>query len=163
MDINHKIAELIAPVLENMGYDLVRVLLMGTTRQTLQIMAERKDNTAMAVEDCTAISRAISPILDVEDPIKGSYSLEISSPGVNRPLIKPEDYTRFIGLNAKIETSCLIDNRRRFNGIIKEFNKNNEVVLADEDAVFNIPYDSIKTAKLAIADEILKKAKKNKF
>ena len=160
MDINHKIAEIVYPILENMGYDLVRVLLMGTQRQTLQIMVERKDNAIMTIKDCTSISRALSPVLEVEDPIKGSYALEVSSPGVNRPLIKPQDYVRFNGQNAKIETNLMINNRRKFNGIIKDFTKDNEVVIAINDETYNIPYESIKSAKLSVADEIFNKTPK---
>lgn len=159
MEINNKIADIITPVLENMGYDLVRVLLMGNTRLTLQIMAERKDNQPMTVDDCTNISRNISPILEVEDPIKDSYSLEISSPGINRPLLKPEDYIRFKGQNSKIETKNAINNRKRFNGIIEDFTSSNEVILTNNDETFNIPFDEIKTAKLSIADNIFKETK----
>ncbi|MGD9637810.1 MAG: ribosome maturation factor RimP [Alphaproteobacteria bacterium] len=160
MELNHKIEEIISPVLENLGYELVRVQLLGTVRQTLQIMAERKDEQAMAIEDCTAISRAISPILDVEDPISSSYSLEVSSPGVNRPLTKPVDFVRFKGLNVKVETKSFIEKRKKFNGILKDFTEDNTVVIAIEEEIFNIPYEDIRSAKLAIADNLLKKQPK---
>lgn len=157
----YKIAETITPILENMGYDLVRVLLMGTKRQTLQIMVERKDHQTINLDDCSAISRAVSPLLDLEELIKGSYALEISSPGINRPLIKPDDYLRFKGQKAKIETHNLLDSRRRFHGTIQDLTPQNEVMIVSEDETFIIPFAEIKTAKLAITDDLFKKEPKH--
>src|ERR1700691_3534201 len=110
------IALIIEPSLEAMGYRLVRVAFLGARRATLQIMAERLDDTPMTVEDCTEISRSVSALLDVADPIADAYMLEVSSPGIDRPLTRPEDYDRFAGFEAKIELGQPIDGRKRFRG-----------------------------------------------
>src|SRR5437773_11488495 len=97
-----------------MGYRLVRVALIGAQRPTLQVMAERRDEAAMTVEDCADISRSISALIDVEDPIAGAYLLEVSSPGIDRPLVRPEDYDRFAGFEARIELGEPVDGRKRY-------------------------------------------------
>ena len=104
MDATDRIQQIIAPSVEAMGYEIVRVQVSGTQRPTLQVMAERKDDAAMTVEDCADISRAVSALLDVEDPISCAYTLEISSPGIDRPLTRPKDFERFAGFEARIET-----------------------------------------------------------
>src|SRR5271156_4437025 len=98
-----------------MGYCLVRVALTGAQRPTLQVMAERGDEVAMTVDDCADISRSISALLDVADPIASAYTLEVSSPGIDRPLVRPEDYQRFAGHLARIETRVPVAGRRRFS------------------------------------------------
>ena len=113
-----KLESLVAPTLEAMGYALVRLLVMGGHRPTLQIMAERRDGRPMSLDDCTAISRALSAKLDVEDPIEGSYCLEVSSPGIERPLTRPADFARFQGRAARLETRDKIGGRRKFSGTI---------------------------------------------
>ena len=110
------IAQLIEPSLAAMGYRLVRVLMTGGRRATLQVMAERLDDLPITHDDCVKISRSVSPLLDVVDPIVGAYTLEISSPGIDRPLVCAEDYDRFSGFEAKIELTMPIDGRRRFRG-----------------------------------------------
>ena len=110
------IAQLIEPSLAAMGYCLVRVLMTGGRRATLQVMAERLDDLPITHDDCVKISRSVSPLLDVVDPIVGAYTLEISSPGIDRPLVCAEDYDRFSGFEAKIELTMPIDGRRRFRG-----------------------------------------------
>src|SRR5579875_2947076 len=112
VDTSH-IAALIEPSLSAMGYRLVRVMLTGGRRATLQVMAERRDEVPMSVEDCAEISRAVSALLDVADPIAGSYILEVSSPGVDRPLVEKADYDRFAGFEAKIELNEPLAGRRR--------------------------------------------------
>ena len=109
---------LIEPTLEGLGYGLVRLQFSGGRPPTLQIMAERGDGQAMSIDDCTAISRAVSAKLDVEDPIEGAYSLEVSSPGIERPLVRARDYARFQGQPARIETKFKIAERRKFVGRI---------------------------------------------
>src|SRR5690554_5392970 len=111
--VGERVGALIEPSLEEMGYELVRVQLTGGPRPGLQIMAERADRAQMSVEDCAAISRAISAILDVEDPIAGAYTLEVSSPGIDRPLTRPEDFDRFQGFEARIECREAVEGRRR--------------------------------------------------
>lgn len=116
MVIETKVSELIAPSLDALGYELVRVQINGQTNRTLQIMAERKDRRDMTVDDCAEISRNISAILDVEDPVPGAYDLEVSSPGIDRPLVRRDDFERFAGQVARVETGRPIDGRRRFRG-----------------------------------------------
>ncbi len=111
-----RIEGLIAPTLAQMGYDLVRVLVSGRTSPLLQVMAERHDGRPMDVDHCAEISRALSALLEAEDPIAGAYTLEVSSPGLDRPLTKAADYARFAGRVAKIETVRPLDGRRRFQG-----------------------------------------------
>jgi ribosome maturation factor RimP len=137
-----------------MGFDLVRVQISGGQQQTLQVMAERSDDGTMTVEGCAAISRAVSALLDVEDPIKGGYTLEVSSPGLDRPLTRPQDYDRFAGLEAKVELSQPMDGQRRFRGRIQGLS-DGIVRLSIEDADVEIPFADIERAKLIMNDELL--------
>lgn len=116
MEPIRRIEKMIAPALTEMGFALVRIHLSGGARPVLQIMAERGDESGMTVDDCAAISHTVSAILDVEDPISGTYTLEVSSPGIDRPLVRRRDFERFSGFEAKIETHGAIDGRRRFRG-----------------------------------------------
>ena len=102
MALSQEIERIITPTVEGMGYELVRLTVSGGHRKTLQVMAERKDGLNMSLDDCTQLSRAISAVMDVEDPIEGAYSLEVSSPGIDRPLTRPKDYDRFAGFEAKL-------------------------------------------------------------
>jgi ribosome maturation factor RimP len=132
---------------------------MGGSRPTLQIMAEPMDRSrAMGVEDCAEISRAVSAVLDVADPIPGAYRLEVSSPGLDRPLVKAADYERFKGLEARLETVEPIDGRRRFQGRLGGL-EGEEVVIATPDAALRLPLAGIKKAKLVVNDELLKLAR----
>lgn len=153
-----RIAALIEPSLTAMGYDLVRVQIDGKRQLRLQIMAERSDGSGMGVEDCAAISRHVSALLEVEDPIEGSYTLEVSSPGIDRPLMKAADYTRFAGHVAKVEMRNARDNRRRFTGTIKGL-ENETVVLETEEGSVSLPLAEIERAKLVLTDALLKSAK----
>ena len=110
------IERLIEPSLEALGYRIVRVVFTGSRGATLQVMAERLDDVPMAVDDCARISHSVSALLDVADPIAGAYHLEVSSPGIERPLVKPADFDRFIGREARIELSLPVRGRRRFRG-----------------------------------------------
>jgi ribosome maturation factor RimP len=148
------IAELIAPSLEAMGYALVRVAFSGGRRATLQIMAERKDEAAMTVEDCADISRAVSAILDVADPIGGAYNLEVSSPGIDRPLIKPEDFVRFAGFEARVELQHGLDGRKRFRGRLLGFEEGT-VRMRSEVGEVSLPYDDVARAKLVLTDDLI--------
>ncbi len=153
-----RIAALIEPSLTAMGYDLVRVQIDGKRQLRLQIMAERSDGSGMGVEDCAAISRHVSALLEVEDPIEGSYTLEVSSPGIDRPLMKAADYTRFAGHVAKVEMRNARDNRRRFTGTIRGL-ENETVVLETEEGSVSLPLAEIERAKLVLTDALLKSAK----
>lgn len=154
MDPNRQVAELIEPTLSEMGFELVRVLLHGGQRPTLQVMAERADRAPMTVEHCAAISRAVSAILDVEDPIAGAYRLEVTSPGLDRPLTRRADFERFRGFEARVETELPIDGRRRFRGRLLGV-EGDELRLQLEDGEQAIPCAGIKKAKLVVTDEVL--------
>ena len=154
MDPSRRVETIIRPILKNMGFDLVRVRISGAGQRTLQIMAERLDDGTMTVEDCATISRSVSALLDVEDPINGIYSLEVSSPGLDRPLTRPQDYTRFAGLEVKIEVRYPIDGYRRFRGRIAGI-EDDQVQLDVEDTRLSIPYAIIERAKLILNDELL--------
>jgi ribosome maturation factor RimP len=150
-----RIEELIAPTLEGMGYALVRVQLSGGTASArLQVMAERFDGAAMTVEDCAAISRAISPVLDVADPIAGAYTLEVSSPGIDRPLVRPADFDRFAGFEAKLESARPVDGRRRFRGRLGG-TADGAVRIVTEGTEYKVPLADVQKARLVITDELL--------
>lgn len=160
MDLEDRISALVAPSLKGMGYDLVRVLMQGRRSLTLQVMAERRDGLPMTVDDCADISRALSAILDVEDPISGAYTLEVSSPGIDRPLTRPQDYERYAGFEAKIETSRPLDGRKRFRGRVLGLDDDGAVRLAVETGEVAIPLAEIKNAKLVLTDELIAAAMK---
>ena len=154
MDANRQVAELIEPTLSDMGFELVRVLLHGGQRPVLQVMAERADRTPMSVEHCAAISRAISAILDVADPIAGAYRLEVTSPGLDRPLTRRADFERFRGFEARVETELPIAGQRRFRGrLLGVVEDQLRLQLADGEQA--IPYAGIRKAKLIVTDEML--------
>jgi len=148
------IIPLIEPSLDAMGYRVVRVAFLGARRATLQIMAERIDETPMTVEDCTEISRSVSAILDVSDPIADAYMLEVSSPGIDRPLTRPEDYDRFAGFEAKIELGQPIEGRKRFRGRLLGRDAD-QVRLIAETGEVALPFTAIAKAKLVITPELL--------
>ncbi len=140
-----------------MGFDLVLVRVLGNARRTLQVMAEPSDRSRlMRVEDCAEISHALSAVLDVADPIPGPYSLEVTSPGVDRPLVRPEDYVRFAGEEAKLETDLPIDGRRRFTGTVRGL-EGDTVLLEIGGQVLQIPYRTIRKAKLVLTEALLKR------
>jgi ribosome maturation factor RimP len=149
------IAPIIEPSLEAMGYRLVRVAFLGAKRATLQVMAERIDETPMTVDDCTEISRSVSALLDVADPIAGAYMLEVSSPGIDRPLTRPEDYDRFAGFEAKVELGRPLDGRKRFKGRILGRADDHVRLIGDAGEV-SLPLADIAKAKLVITDDLLK-------
>ena len=155
MALDETLNALIEPICDEMGYDLVRLQLQGgNTRKVLQIMAERKDRKAMTVEDCAGLSRAISPVLDEKDPIEDNYTLEVSSPGIDRPLIKLDDFDRFKGFEAKVEALSLIDGRKRFSGRLRGIDGTDVILLFENDEI-RIPFNQIAKAKLVLTDELL--------
>ncbi len=161
MDLMTRIADLIEPTLDDMGYELVRVQLFGGQRQTLQIMAERKDG-GMGIEDCTAISHAVSAILDVEDPIAGAYHLEVSSPGLDRPLTRAKDFVTWAGFDAKVELAQPHDGRKRFSGQLLGLDAEADTVqmrLVETNEDVSIPRAEIGKAKLILNDALLAWAK----
>jgi ribosome maturation factor RimP len=150
----NEIARIIEPALEAMGYRLVRVALTGTSRPTLQVMAERRDEASMTVEDCALISRSVSALLDVADPIAGAYTLEVSSPGIDRPLVRPEDYDRFAGFEARIDLAAPIEGRKRFRGRLLG-RTDEHVRLAGDAGEVRLPLAAIARAKLVLTDDLL--------
>jgi ribosome maturation factor RimP len=149
------VGSLIEPTLDAMGYALVRVALVGAGRPTLQVMAERNDGVEMSVDDCAAISEAVSAVLDVEDPISGAYTLEVSSPGIDRPLVKRADFERFAGFEAKLETAQPVDGRKRFRGRVLGTNADRVRVRLDTGEELELPLDGIAKAKLVLTDELI--------
>lgn len=160
MDICDKIATEIEPTLNDMGYDIVRVALNGNETKVLQVMAERQDRVDMTVDDCADVSRAVSALLDVSDPFAGRYTLEVSSPGLDRPLVRAEDYARFKGDIAKIELNHEINGRKRFKGTLKGLENNNTVVFDFEGTEMKVPFADIQKAKLMLTDELIQKHQK---
>lgn len=153
-DLPRRIERLLAPSLEAMGYEIVRIRLSGGRSPTVQIMAERLDRKPMTVDDCTAISRNASAILDVEDPVAGAYTLEVSSPGIDRPLVRPQDFARFAGREVRAETSAPIAGRRRFRGRLLGIEEG-RVKIALEDGTAELPYEAIQKARLVLTKDLL--------
>ena len=153
-----KLLELLGPVAEAAGYEIVRLRLMGDDhRRTLQIMAERDDGT-MLVEDCTALSRAVSEVLDAADPIHGDYTLEVSSPGIDRPLTRLQDFATYAGFEARVELDRLTENRKRFKGVLAGVEGDDVAIdLEGEEETALVPFAWISDAKLVITDQLLKR------
>jgi ribosome maturation factor RimP len=151
--IDRRLASIVAPTVEGMGFRLVRLRLMGGKRITLQVMAERVDGT-MEVEDCARLSRALSAVLDVEDPVEREYVLEVSSPGIDRPLTRLEDFDRWEGHEARLETAEMIDGRRRFKGILAGTD-GTRVLIEVEQGTIGLEFDWLIDAKLALTDELI--------
>jgi ribosome maturation factor RimP len=158
-----EIGRMIEPSLEAMGYRLVRVALTNATRRaTLQIMAERIDDVPMTVDDCAQISRSISAVLDVADPIADAYTLEVSSPGIDRPLVRPEDYDRFAGFEARIDLNAPVDGRKRFRGRVLGRTGEHVRLVAESGEVL-LPLADISRAKLILTDELIAHAQRTQM
>jgi len=157
-----RVATIVEPVIEQLGYRLVRVRVSSAEGCTVQVMAERPDGT-MSVEDCEAVSRALSPVLDVADPIERAYRLEISSPGIDRPLVRKSDFERYTGHLAKIETSMPIQGRKRFRGVLAGTEGETARIRRDdaaegEETEIMIPIEEMSEAKLVLTDELVTEA-----
>ena len=159
--MDRRIADLIAPSVEAMGFRLVRVRLMSGRVATLQIMAERPDGS-MEVEDCAQLSRRLSAVLDVEDPIAGEYTLEVSSPGIDRPLTRIEDFERWAGWIARLETDALIDGRKRFKGELRGVEAGEILIEIEPDKVIGLEFDWLCDAKLVLTDELIAESLKGR-
>jgi len=151
--IDRKLAEIIQPVVAGLGYELVRVRMQGGKTKSLQIMAERPDG-GIEVDDCAKISTAVSAILDVEDPFEDPYALEVSSPGIDRPLTRFKDFDMWNGYEAKIETEELVDGRRRFKGLLAGTN-DDEVLITIDEGTIGLKFDWLSDAKLVLTDELI--------
>jgi ribosome maturation factor RimP len=155
--IDRRLADIVGPVIESMGFELVRIRLMGGNTRTLQVMADRPDG-GIIVEDCAQISLAISAVLDVEDPIEDNYHLEVSSPGIDRPLTRLKDFDIWNGYEARIETTELISGRRRFKGNLAG-TEGDEVLIEIEESgapvTIGLKFDWLSDAKLILNDDLI--------
>jgi len=156
MDAGEKIKAIVEPVVESMGFELVRVTFGGQGRPRLQIMAERADGT-MTVDDCASLSQELSAVLDVEDPIESDYVLEVSSPGIDRPLTRRKDFERWAGFEAKLEMRTPIEGRRRFTGRLKGLD-GERVILRVDDGEVGLPLEEVQKAKLVMTDDLIDSA-----
>ena len=158
--MDKKLAELLNPILEDLGFEMVRVRLSNGNPSTLQIMADRL-NGQIGVDELAEINTSVGTVLDVEDPIPENYTLEISSPGIDRPLTRKKDFDSFQGFEAKVETTELIDGRRRFRGVLAGVN-NDEVLINLEEGTIGLKFTWLSDARLVLSDDLIKKMlKKN--
>ena len=155
MQKRHPLQDMLEPVINDMGYDVVRMITIGNVNSTLQIMIERKDRKNIIVDDCADVSRAVSAILDEKDPISGRYNLEVSSPGLDRPLTTLENFVRFAGFEAKIETDVEIEKRKRFKGRIVSVDEDENIIFSMDDQEYKIPFEAVTKAKLLLTDELI--------
>lgn len=160
--LESRISRIVEPVANDLGYSLVRVKMTQENGLTLQIMAE-DENGRFNITDCEALSKEVSPVLDVEDPIDREYHLEVSSPGIDRPLVRARDFNTYIGHEAKIELSDLLDGRRRFRGLIKAVDADTVTVTLpdvpkDTDPDFKLPLRLLAEAKLVMTDKLMNMA-----
>jgi ribosome maturation factor RimP len=150
-----KLAAIVAPTLVDMGYELVRVMLIGRDRPTVQIMADRADGTQISVADCEAITHAVSAVIDVEDPIASAWTLEVSSAGIDRPLTRVKDWNRFAGHLARAETEMPIGGRKRFSGVVLGADTAAARLRLDDGAEVALPLAHIRRAKLVLTDALI--------
>ena len=160
MDLSERIQDLIAASVEDLGYNIVRVLITGKDKMVLQIMVEHKDGQGMTVDDCATISRAVSALLEIDDPIGGAYTLEVSSPGLDRPLVRLGDFERFQGQEVKIEINRPLDGRRRFKGRLLGVEGDTVRILVDGVEV-DLSHPDIHKAKLLMTDELIAASEDN--
>ena len=162
--IDRRLAEIIAPVIEDLGFELVRVRLQGGKTATLQIMADRPEG-GINVDDCGEISTAVSATLDVEDPIEDNYHLEVSSPGIDRPLTRMKDFVTFEGYEARLDLTQPIDGRKRFKGVLAG-TEGDEVLINIEDQgqthTIGLNFDLLADAKLVLTDDLIREMLRQK-
>ena len=154
MHLEQRIEEIIEPAVQDLGFEVVRVQLSGNQNPCLQIMAEPIVGDNMTIDHCATISRTISAILDVDDPIGGAYTLEVSSPGLDRPLMKIRDFERFAGFEARIETNEAVDGRKRFRGRLSGVEGENITIEVDGEDM-SIPHPLVLRAKLLVTNDLL--------
>lgn len=154
LSVTARVEAIIEPTVNSLGFEIVRVQLSGDHNPRLQIMAEPADDRTMTVEDCAAISRAVSALLDVEDPISSAYTLEVSSPGLDRPLVRLAHFERFAGFEARVELSDLLDGQKRFRGMLLGTD-GDDVLLEVDGETRALPHAAIHRAKLILTDELL--------
>ncbi|MCK5166003.1 MAG: ribosome maturation factor RimP [Rhodospirillaceae bacterium] len=156
MDASSRVAAIIEPTIEGMGFELVRAKINNARLPLLQVMAEPVDGRNMDVEDCASLSRAISAVLDVEDPIASAYTLEVSSPGIDRPLTRLKDFDRWKGFEARVEMERGVKERKRFTGKLLGLVDGNKIEIDMDGEVYELPFDDLHRAKLLLTDELLK-------
>ena len=156
MSLDKHIETMIAPSVEELGYEIVRVQVTGTQHPRLQIMAERADGTCIDVEDCATISRTVSATLDVEDPFQGEFTLEVSSPGIDRPLTRVKDFQTWAGFDAKIEMKQGCEGRRRYTGRLLGLDENDIIQIESEGGEHvALAFGDVQRAKLLLTDELI--------
>ena len=155
LTLEAKLTAIVAPRLEHMGYELVRVAVLGRERPTVQVMADRADGSLIGVEDCETISHYLSTVFDVEDPIPGAWNLEVSSAGIDRPLTRAKDWNRFAGHLARVETHFPVDGRKRFAGIVLGADETAGTLRLDDGTEPAIPLRDIRRAKLVLTDALI--------
>ena len=156
--MDRRMSEILTPVIEGMGFEVVRIRLMGGMAKTLQIMVERPDG-GIEVDECALISTAISAVLDVEDPLEDAYALEVSSPGIDRPLTRLKDFETWEGYEARLETTEMIDGRRRFKGVLAGIEGDEVLINLEEGAetlTVGLNFDWLSDAKLVLTDELIR-------
>lgn len=153
--LESRLAAIVTPTLEAMGYELVRLAVLGRDRPTVQVMADKADGSQITVADCEAISHALGAVLDVEDPIPGAWSLEVSSAGIDRPLTRPKDWNRFAGHLARAETVAPIDGRKRFSGIVLGADDTAARMRLDDGSEVALPLAGLRRAKLVLTDALI--------
>jgi ribosome maturation factor RimP len=155
LTLEAKLTAIVAPRLETMGFELVRVAVLGRERPTVQVMADRADGSLITVEDCEQISHYLSTVFDVEDPIPGAWSLEVSSAGIDRPLTRAKDWNRFAGHLARIEMTFPVDGRKRFSGIVLGADEQSGKLRLDDGTEAGLPLRDIRRAKLVLTDALI--------
>jgi ribosome maturation factor RimP len=153
--LEEKLAALIAPRLELMGYELVRVAVLGRERPTIQVMADRADGSLIAIEDCERISHDVGAAIDVDDPMPGAWTLEVSSAGIDRPLTRVKDWNRFVGHVARAETFMPRDGRKRFSGVVLGADDQGARLRLDDGTEVSLPMNDIRRAKLVLTDALI--------
>jgi ribosome maturation factor RimP len=149
MEQEEKISSVISPVITSFDYKLVRVQITGESDKTLQVMVERVDGVNITVEDCAIISREVSRILDVNDLVASSYSLEVSSPGIDRPLVCIEDFDKYRGFEVRLDTNFLVEGRKKFKGTLLGV-INDKIQIRVNEETYTLPFDAIRRAKLLL-------------
>jgi ribosome maturation factor RimP len=155
LTLEAKLTAIVAPRLQPMGFELVRVTVLGRERPTVQVMADRADGSLISVEDCEQISHYLSTVFDVEDPIPGAWNLEVSSAGIDRPLTRPKDWNRFAGHLARVETVFPVDGRKRFSGIVLGADDKFGKLRLDDGTEPELPLRDIRRAKLVLTDALI--------
>ena len=153
--LEQRLAALIAPMLAHMGYELVRVAVLGRERPTVQVMADRADGTQISIDDCETISHQLGAMIDVEDPIPGAWNLEVSSAGIDRPLTRVKDWNRFSGHLARAETQFPVNGRKRFSGVVLGASETAARLRLDDGTEVELPLDTIRRAKLVLTDALI--------